>query len=178
MMRILLSLPLLFLFVSSSFAQTDSLGVDPAKVLSPERLASERMFYSIEDAMKEPGNVYKLSLQNQKLKSIPQDVFMLPNLHVLDLSNNRLKYIPDQIRELPYLQSLNLYNNKINYLPNGMQDLSQLRVLYVGRNLLTGMPAWVGGLGQLRRLDVSRNFLTTYEIELLRSKLPRCEVTN
>jgi Leucine-rich repeat (LRR) protein len=170
-------------------AQTDStesrgLSQNPEMIptsgplLNAEQLRRQKWFYSMDEAMRDPLNVYKLSLQDKKLKRFPLDIRRFPNLQQLNLSENKITEIPTEIRELANLQILILTNNKIRELPESMKELNNLVELYVGSNRIMEVPAWVGGLGKLRRLDVSFNNLTSYEVDLIRYRLNKCLVTH
>ncbi|MEO0470682.1 MAG: leucine-rich repeat domain-containing protein [Bacteroidota bacterium] len=145
--------------------------------LADKQLKREKVYYSIGEAMRNPDEVYKLSLMDQKLKQFP-DIYRFRHLQVLNLSNNKIKEIPAEIERLPNLTAVILHNNKIRILPDEMKTLNNLRAMYLGKNRIATMPAWVGGLSKLRKLDLSYNLVTQYEIELIRFRLPRCEVTH
>lgn len=147
-------------------------------LLSASQLERKKWFYSIDEAMRDPNNVYKLSLQDTDLKFFPMEVKRFPNLQVLNLSNNKIKTVPVEIAELGNLQVLILANNKLRALPDEMKELANLQSLYLGRNRFIQIPAWVGGLSKLRHMDLSYNNLTSYEVDLVRQRLPRCEVTH
>lgn len=148
------------------------------RILNAEQLEREKWFYSIDEAMREPNNVYKLSLEDAGLKFFPLEVRRFPNLQILNLSHNKIKTIPIEIADLTNLQTLILTNNKLRVLPDEMKELANLKSLYLGRNRFVAIPAWVGGLSKLRRMDLSFNRLTSYEIDLVRDRLPRCIVTH
>ena len=177
MKRTILLLSCLLIATPLLWSQDTDVPFDPANVLSPLELSQEKIYYSLEEAMKEPEKVYKLSLTGQKIKSLPDDFYRLINLHTLDLSNTKLAAISDDISKLQYLQFLNLYNNRISFLPSNLQDLSQLHTLYLGRNKLVEIPAWVGGLGKLRILDIAYNRLNPREVASLQYQLPNCLIT-
>lgn len=147
-------------------------------LLNPSQLDRAAWFYTMDEALRAPEKVYKLSLTGNKLDQFPDEIFRFTNLQVLNLSKNRIKEIPAEIRDLPNLQILILAHNRIRVLPEAMKDMENLSQLYLSRNFLLEVPAWVGGLSKLRRLDVAYNNLTLYEIELLRASLTRCEVTH
>ena len=146
-------------------------------MLSAADLERMPIYYSLEQALRDTTPVYKLSLEGQKLKEIPPEVFTLTHLQYLNLSNNKIGSIPSDISKLDRLQFLNLSNNKIRYIPNEISALIELQILYLGRNRLTEVSVWIGGLGKLRRLDLSLNHLTPYEIQRVKYFLPRCTVT-
>ena len=147
-------------------------------LLNAEQLEREKWFYSIDEAMRDPNNVYKLSLEDTKLTFFPMEVRRFPNLQVLNLSDNKIKKIPIEIADLTNLQILILTKNKLRVLPDEMKELANLEKLYLGKNRFVAIPAWVGGLSKLRHMDLSFNNLTSYEIDLVRARLPRCQVTH
>lgn len=147
-------------------------------LLTAEQLEREKWFYSIEEAMRAPEAVYKLSLRDQDWKFFPMELTRFPNLQILNLSANKISLIPAEIHQMENLQVLILANNKIKSLPASMSELENLTQLYLAGNKLVFVPAWVGGLGKLRRLDLTYNRLTQYEIEQLENRLPRCEITH
>lgn len=159
-------------------ATNPELSPQAGPVLSAEELSRQRWYYGFDEAMRNPEQVYLLSLEDQGLKRFPVDLTRFPNLQVLNLSHNKIKEIPPQIAELPNLQVLILHHNKLRTLPEEMKSLSHLEQLFLGWNKFMEVPAFVGGLARLRKLDVAYNYLTLYEIERLRARLPRCEVTH
>ncbi len=146
-------------------------------LLSPAQLAREPWIYSMDEAMRNPMKVYKLSLKNERLKEFPRDISRFPNLQILDMSHNKIRHVPPSIVDLPHLEKLILFNNKIKSLPEEFRYLEHLQSLYLGRNRLVQIPSWVGGLSKLRIMDISFNHLTKYEIGLVEGMIPHCEVS-
>ncbi len=140
-------------------------------LLNPMQLQREKTYYSLEEALQNPEKVFKLNLSNQKLKSIPAEIFFLTNLQWLDLSENRIQAIPAEMGNLKRLQFLNLYSNKIKLLPAEMQELGNLHTLFVAENRLTEIPAWVGGMGKLRTFNFAYNRITRLEAERAQTAL-------
>ncbi|MEM6264469.1 MAG: leucine-rich repeat domain-containing protein [Bacteroidota bacterium] len=167
----------LLMLANPSIAQEPVEEPEQAAPLSVRQLNTKPWIYSMEEALRDPENTYKLSLKGQKLKTLPAALYRLKNLQMLDLSDNKLKELPDTLQIFPNLQYLSLRNNKLRVLPPSIGALQNLEVLYLGSNKFIAVPAYVGGLGRLKRLDVSLNPVTTYEIEQLARKLPKCKVT-
>lgn len=169
----------LSLAISGMFAQ-DSVEEEPKehRMLDANQLESAKWYYDINEALKDPENVYKLSLEGKKLKALPAELSKLPHIQVLNLNNNKFKELPPEIGDLRHLQHLYIYNNRLRAVPKQLKDLRHLESLYLGKNRLVEVPTWVGGLGRLRTLDVSFNRLTPYQIEKVAVKLPRCNVTH
>ncbi|GAB4405118.1 MAG: hypothetical protein OHK0039_05910 [Bacteroidia bacterium] len=188
-MRIIsLTLLLLCLAMPRGIAQSDStrqaMAANPeltpvaGPLINADQLNRKPWFYSIDEAMRAPEQVYKLSLEGKNLKRFPFDIARFPNLQVLNLSNNKIREIPDEISSLKNLQVLNLARNRIFVLPENMRYLEHLTHLYLGYNKIVQMPAWVGGFGQLRVLDLAYNNLTLLDIDQVRARLPYCTVTH
>ena len=145
--------------------------------LKPAELSRKRWYYSLEEALANPNDVYKLSLAGKKLKYLPPEILQLKNLQLLNLNDNKLEELPADIGQLKNLQSLSLYDNKLEVLPMSVRSMGHLETLYVGKNRLIELPIWVGGLGNLKRLDVSYNRMTPKELMSIRNRLPKCNVT-
>lgn len=146
-------------------------------LLSGVQLDRQPWIYSMDEAMRNPMKVYKLSLKGQRLKEFPRDLSRFPNLQILDLSHNKIRHVPPTVQDLPHLQKLNLYHNHIKSLPDELKYLEYLHSLYLGKNRLVQIPTWVGGLSKLRALDLSFNHLTRYEISLVEALMPNCRVS-
>ena len=142
------------------------------------QLQRSKWYYSIDEAMREPAKVYKLSLEGKKMKTLPAEISRFPNIQMLNLSNNKLKTLPPEIGKLQNLEVLILANNKINTLPDEISQMENLTKLYLAKNRLVEVPAWIGGLSKLRFIDLTSNNLTNYEIGLIQYRLPKCKITH
>src|SRR5690606_8763147 len=86
------------------------------QMLSKEALDTAHVYTSIEEAMKNPSQVYKLKLRD-KLENVPDEVKLFTNLNVLDLSKNRLTELPEFLIQMQYLQRLDISRNKFRVFP-------------------------------------------------------------
>lgn len=170
-----------------AFSQNDSLRAEPVftlpkiEVKDPlpsSDLKNKKTYYSLQEAMAHPDEVYKLSLTGLKLKTFPADILRFSNLQELNLSNNKIKSLPDNLDDLPNLQLLNLAQNKLSVLPESIGQLQYLEYLYLAKNGLIDIPVWVGGLSKLRLLDITYNQLTPYQIQKVQARLPHCQVSH
>ena len=66
----------------------------------------DSVYTSIDDALKNPENVYRLNLEGQDLTVFPKTIGILKNLVELDLDGNILAEIPDEIGQLKNLEIL------------------------------------------------------------------------
>lgn len=154
-MRTLLAL-LTLVFASATQAQLlDALALD-----------SVRTFRSLEKALQNPDQVYRLDLSGQKLKEVPEGVFQLKNLNALDLSNNKLKELPERLQELKHMQEFRASRNKLTEVPKSICRFIHLKRLDLSRNALTALPKCVGALHELVSLDLWDNDLAEFPEEM------------
>lgn len=171
MKRALFFLSTLFLVFSYGYAQGNG------EPINWDALKMEPWYTDMDSALRTPDKVYKLSLTDQGLKTLPAEISMLKNLQILNLNGNKLKVLPPEIGELQNLQVFSLYDNNLRYIPDEFRKLKSLEVLYLGKNKIVEMPVWIGGLGKLKRLDLIANRMTPYELNFLKELLPRCYIT-
>jgi Leucine-rich repeat (LRR) protein len=146
-------------------------------ILNTAQLDNEPTYDNLDSALAHPEQVYKLSLSDQVIKTLPKEFGGFRNLQILNLSNCKLKAIPLEIKECKNLQMISLYGNKIRVLPTEMRELKQLEILFLGKNKLMEIPTWFGTMTKLRRLDISRNALTPADVSNARRMLPKAEIT-
>lgn len=171
----LLALGMATVAFSGLFAQSTNATEHP--LLNTDQLDGQRWFYNLDSALANPDKVYKLSLIDQQIKSLPPEIGSLRNLQVLNLSNTKLKEIPLEIKECKNLQIISLYGNKLKYIPTEMRELKQLEILYLGKNKLFEVPQWLGTMTKIRRLDISHNPLTPADVSNAKRMLPKADVT-
>ncbi len=119
--------------------------------------SEESVFTDIKLALEYKGQVKHLNLSNQKLKKVPKEVFLFPNLKTLDLSGNKIDVLPADIGQLTKLEELTLTKNKIDELPKEIGNLKRLRVLKMRANSLYALPKEIGALGRLEVADFNGN---------------------
>ena len=139
--------------------------ISSAQELQPD---TGYVFRSLSEALKQPSNVYKLSLKGLKLTTIPQEVFSFPNLRYLDLSRNKITDIPSQIGSLKELNYLNLSNNLIDTISDSIGQLQELVYLGLNRNRVHYLPSTIGDLVSLEVLELWDNELEDVPDEISR----------
>lgn len=137
-----------------------------AQLLDAVALDTVRTYRSLESALKDPDNVYRLDLSGQKLKVLPEELFRLKNLNALDLAGNKLKELPERLGELAHLQELRASRNKLTDVPKGLCKLVHLKRMDLSRNGLTGLPPCIGALKELVSLDLWDNDLADFPEEM------------
>lgn len=140
------------------------------QLLDSSALFSAPVYDNLEEALKHPNSVYRLSLRGKKLKTFPMDIIKLINLQELDLSKNKLDSIPNEIGELKNLQVLDVSSNNLEYLPDSIGKLKNLRKLAAGRNEIVAIPKQIGGAESLEILDLWSNQISIFPDELNKLK--------
>lgn len=114
---------------------------------------------NLQEALKNPDAVIKLSLRKQHLKSFPLDILKFKNLQYLDISKNSIKELPDSIFVLTQLQYLKCSNVGLDRLTREIGKLKNLTYLNINQNELVMLPPQIGDLENLKILDAwSNNF--------------------
>ena len=91
--------------------------------------------------------------------SIPDNLFLLPNLQEIDLASNGINISFSQIGNAGNLQYLQLDDTNLRSL-EGIENAAGLRLLDVAQNELSAADlASIGGLTQLESFDASQNNL-------------------
>ncbi len=172
-----------------------------AQPLSDEELAKQKIYTSLEEALEEPDQVYRLSLKRlKKTDSLPEMLFLLKNLQELTVKKSKLLLLNHNIAQLSYLQYLNLDHNRLVKLPEELTDLKYLKKLIISRNHIYKLPenmgnmvalqeivAWstdlytlsesIGKLAEtLKLLDLRNIGFRRDEIEKIESLLPKTEI--
>ena len=84
----------------------------------------------------------------------------LPYLQQLSLGQNALRELPQDIGKLASLRILDLHSNMLVTMPGTLTKLCRLEVLDVSLNELVSLPANFGGLRKLSKLNITGNKLT------------------
>ena len=100
-----------------------------------------------------------LYLSNNRLSEIPDSISLLQNLSTLYLSNNRLSELPNSISLLQNLSKLDLSENQLRELPNSISLLQNLSTLFLNDNQLREIPDSISLLQNLLGLTLNDNQL-------------------
>jgi Leucine-rich repeat (LRR) protein len=88
-------------------------------------------FFSLDEALKNPINVYRLDLSNQNIDFSDTMWSIFTNLQYLSLKNDHLKEIPSGSGYLKSLTVLDLSGNDFTVLPSTFVNLVNLKELYI-----------------------------------------------
>ncbi|KAJ2984916.1 hypothetical protein NUW58_g5812 [Xylaria curta] len=118
--------------------------------------------------------ILRLTLANNRLKSLPQDFGSFRSLRVLNLSSNFLDKFPATLCTLESLVNLDVSFNAVASLPEEIGNLRSLEKFVMTNNRLAGsLPSTFNRLANLRELDLKFNALTSIDVI---SELPKLEV--
>jgi Leucine-rich repeat (LRR) protein len=92
----------------------------------------------------------RITLQNNKLQQLPDDIGNLKHIEELYLFGNELTHLPKGIGYLVQLKELDLYNNRLESLPEEIGNLVTLQRLTLEDNRLKAVPNSVANLTQLQ----------------------------
>ncbi|XP_051481609.1 leucine-rich repeat-containing protein 40 isoform X2 [Apus apus] len=126
---------------------------------APEE-AAQNLSFGAADRWWEQADLTKLILASNQLRSLSEDVQLLPALTVLDVHDNQLTSLPSALGQLENLQKLDVSHNRLTSIPEELLQLSRLRSLLLHHNELSHLPDGFGQLVNLEELDVSNNHLT------------------
>lgn len=154
---------------------------NPEEVLRLD-LSGQTIDFSLE-ALRQFKNIEYLSLRNDHLKEIPEEVFALDQLKILDLSGNDFDFLPREIAELknleelylndeerldlkqsidaliglPNLRTLHLEGDQIAVFPENIFELKNLEYLYLNDNELVEIPQGIHQMNRLKLVDLQSN---------------------
>lgn len=139
-------LTLLFLFTVQVYSQ----------LLTKEQLDKSPVFTSLEEALKNPDEVYRFKWK-EKGDSIPEEIFKLKNLQELTVAKCHLMIVNQHIDELKNLQHLSVAHNRLVRLPETIGNLQHLQTLIINRNMIEILPESIGNLHELTYIDAWEN---------------------
>jgi Leucine-rich repeat (LRR) protein len=140
------------------------------QLLDSAAMFSAPIYDNLDEALKTPNSVYRLSLRGKKLKAFPIEILKFKNLQELDLSKNKIDSLPNEIGQLKNLQTLDVSSNKLEYLPDSIGKLKNLKKLAAGKNEILAIPRQIGDLENLEVLDLWSNQISIFPDELNKLK--------
>lgn len=104
------------------------------------------------------SNLRTIDLSNNKIESLPPMIIgKFTLLKSLSLNNNKLTVLPDELCSLKKLDTLSLNNNHLRELPSTFGQLSALKTLSLSGNQLQALPPQLCNLRHLDVVDLSKN---------------------
>lgn len=114
-------------------------------------------------------NLERLSIQLNKIRSLPTSVCEMRSLRYLDAHFNEIRGLPLAIGKLTKLEVINLSSNfsDLTELPDTIGDLTNLRELDLSNNQIHALPYTFGRLDNLTKLNLEQNPLVIPPIEVV-----------
>lgn len=100
-----------------------------------------------------------LDLSNNKLSSLPKDLYRLHQLKILFISNNEFEHLPNALGKCPKLEMIGFKANKIKTIADHALPV-QTRWLILTDNKIEKLPNNIGKLHRLQKLALAGNELT------------------
>ncbi|KAK8803236.1 hypothetical protein WA158_000930 [Blastocystis sp. Blastoise] len=101
-----------------------------------------------------------LLLEDNQLQSFPDEIIQLTNLKTLRLTGNPIKNIPSSIEELTVLETIALDNCQLETVPDSLFTLLHLQTVLLGNNHISSLPS-VKLLQELKFLAIDSNQLNS-----------------
>ncbi len=98
-------------------------------------------------------------LYNNKLDSLPDELWEIASLETLVVSSNQLVNIPDGLGKLFNLKKISFRHNRIEHLSFRIGRLASLVELHLEHNRLVELPTEIGALDKLEYLNLHDNLL-------------------
>jgi Leucine-rich repeat (LRR) protein/GTPase SAR1 family protein len=143
--------------VSIPADQVEALWAAVTTLSSIEKLTMDRDYLSDLKDIGKMLSLKTLSLSNNKLTSLPDDISRIRGLRQLVVSGNQLKVLTPAISECELLERLDLKSNQLRFLPASLSRLRNLKVLDASENLLTTLEPSVCDMHDLEKLTVNDN---------------------
>ncbi|XP_059640442.1 plant intracellular Ras-group-related LRR protein 1-like [Cornus florida] len=107
----------------------------------------------------ELGNLRRLSIHLNKIRSLPTSIGGMRSLRLLDVHFNELHGLPLAIGRLTNLEVLNLSSNfsDLTELPDTIGNLTNLKELDLSNNQIHALPDTFGRLDNLNKLNLEQN---------------------
>uniref|UniRef100_A0A1B6BZY8 Calponin-homology (CH) domain-containing protein n=1 Tax=Clastoptera arizonana TaxID=38151 RepID=A0A1B6BZY8_9HEMI len=141
------------------------LPIDVTKFWSLERLnCYHNVIRSVPESVVFLQSLVYVNLSRNYFSTLPVALCQLP-LEILSIANNKITVLPEELGRCKTLMELDISCNQITHLPPQLGQLSLLRVLNVRNNLLLELPIELTYL-KLIYLDLSENRIATLPVEL------------
>lgn len=145
------------------------------------RYAGVKSYKSIDNGLKEPLQVIRLSLHGQNLNSLTDKILEFKNLEVLSLGKNpKLDWNEtfELLSKLDSLRWLFLEENQIEEIPENISKLTELRTIWLNDNEIQNLPIQFNKLKKLEEVRLENNQLSIIPEELRTSDFKKKIINN
>ena len=149
-------------------SQLAALWTAVTKLSSLEKLTMDRDHLEEISTLGTLTAIKTLSLSNNKLYTLPEDICLIKGLKSLSLHGNRLRELHSSIGQLVHLEKLDLRSNQLTYLPTAISQLRNLKHLDASENLLVSLEPSICDLVAVERLELKDNPLQKPPLSIAR----------
>jgi adenylate cyclase len=104
-----------------------------------------------------------LDLSHSRLETIPEELFTTcVSLQLLSINNNKIRTLSENVGDLQRLGTLSIKNNALQSLPASIGKLQRLHTLEVSCNKLSVLPDTIWQCSELETLNASFNNLVEF----------------
>eukprot|EP01100_Stratorugosa_tubuloviscum_P006481 TRINITY_DN2795_c0_g1_i1.p1 TRINITY_DN2795_c0_g1~~TRINITY_DN2795_c0_g1_i1.p1 ORF type:complete len:1074 (+),score=578.18 TRINITY_DN2795_c0_g1_i1:158-3379(+) len=114
---------------------------------------------NLPDAFKSISGLTFLDLSYNKFSNWPSIVCELKGLKEILFAGNRVHNFPDSLNEFNNLTRIDLFMNRLSEFPLSLISVPNLAQLNLGRNKFIRLPNEIAKLSSLTRLDLQENYL-------------------
>lgn len=114
-------------------------------------------FHEVPPAIAALQSLTHLSLNDQPIPQVREEICQLTKLEALELANTGVNQLPASIIQLQQLKILDLFYNQFKKFPAEILLLTALEKLSFGSNYLVELPNDINHLTGLKDLDISSN---------------------
>lgn len=125
-----------------------------------------RTYISLQEALKNPEDVYILDLTKRTYGTLSPDIGKLVNLEQLYLEKNGLSKLPPEIGNLKMLTILDVDQNSLTSIPPEIGNLTNLVELDIDQNYIRVLPPEIGNLIHLESFDLHSNQIRSLPAEI------------
>jgi Leucine-rich repeat (LRR) protein len=143
-------------------------------LVSLNTYCQEKVYTSLEEALKNKDSVLYLNLKNKVIHHFPTGILQLKNLQKLSLSRNYLDTIPKELATLKHLHYLDLSSNFLTSLPAELSSLP-LDTLILWDNQIHSFDSSFARL-PLKYLDLRAILMTRKEQKAILQIFPNTRV--
>ena len=113
-----------------------------------------------------------LSIANNKVASVPDDISLIKGLKNLTLLGNHLRELTASIGDLDLLERLDLKSNQLRFLPPSISRLRNLKHLDASENHLLILESSICDLHEIEKLELKDNPMQRPPIATARQGMP------
>ncbi len=156
---------ILVILATLIFAIATSNSNDKKEILTYEELENSKLYFSIEEAIENKAEAYRLCQGGRSMEFIPEYIDELVNLQYLNAAQNRITRLPDAFCKLNLLQEINFAGNDIEIFPECLANMKYLkRIDFSSNPKIDWLQAMIilDKCNEITDMDLSYNEITKF----------------